>query len=553
MKHNRFVPWLLLFLGGALPVSAAFKFTMPEPLKAFLDFIFLTLPKSAQGPGYLFNIYFRFMLFIIVYAALYYGTIKIFKDHKSIAGAIAFVLALASVSLIPAKVLQGIFATYSVAIGVLAGLAPALYGLYMTRHIHNKILKAAVWLLIALISFTAGGYFLTAGGSTGGNLYKSIGGWTMGGAVVALIVALLTLFHGGAEAYRAGREVYGGVRDVFRRRGGTQQGQTGQQRREQRSSQDHQQQERRENQDQRTEATEERNIDTLLQGARNLAALDAQTIEHLMAYLRKAEQYLSQSVLPAWNNLRTRQNAQRVMLELSNSLRQGLAPYLGRHREATNGLRNETTQLRKQLDALRKTLDDEERTEVKIERDDAHVGARQGERTEEGELRETEQEKRDATVEKRLDERIRWIEQRHEVHRNRDLVADLRLALSMLQSAGNDWTAGGGGAEHVRNAIAQLNGAYEALDSLFSDVNHLRQTIEEMRAYEERIERMRARRGAQRRQSGEDREGGAPPSGPAPAGPVPPTAPPLPPNPFPNTSNPPPEFDPNDRSHLFRP
>ena len=208
-QAKRNLSWLLASLLSLPSVLAASRFIPDAVERAFSD-IFIILPEGFRNASFGALIFFKMLFFILTYAVLLYGTKKV-VDKKNIAAAIAFILALASTMLLPNSMVTAIFITWSGVIGILAGLAPILVGLWIRPKAHEyHQLMCVIWLLIGLVSFTAGGYFNEASNHTNvvyeQQLYGWTGQWTMLGGVAAFLAGIFCFFmpHGGGKGGGSG-------------------------------------------------------------------------------------------------------------------------------------------------------------------------------------------------------------------------------------------------------------------------------------------------------------------------------------------------------------
>src|SRR3989344_9065216 len=74
---------------------------MPEILKEFFKWLFFTLPEQARSGDEAFVIYFKLILWLLLFPIIFFGTNKIFPDSRRISGVIAGVFALIAVIFIP--------------------------------------------------------------------------------------------------------------------------------------------------------------------------------------------------------------------------------------------------------------------------------------------------------------------------------------------------------------------------------------------------------------------------------------------------------------------
>lgn len=189
-------------------VSAQQKDYVPPIVKDFLTFLFKTLPEEAQRGGDIFIIYFKIILFFLVFAAIYYGAEKVFKDKPRIAALIAFVFALITVIMIPSGILLFLFTEFSAVISIVLALTPIFIGIYVRTKIPDDqiTLKNIVLILIGVVALFVGGYFVAYGTNTTDAIFSQLGQYTSFGGMIALIAGLILLVTG----FRMARPLGGG-------------------------------------------------------------------------------------------------------------------------------------------------------------------------------------------------------------------------------------------------------------------------------------------------------------------------------------------------------
>ena len=118
---------LVLMASFAPFVNAQTQDFIPQILKDFLKWIFLTLPEQAQSGQEAFVIYFRLILWVAVFAIVYLGASRIFRQeggNNRIAATVSAIFALISVMFIPKGILMFLFTTYSAVVSISMALAP---------------------------------------------------------------------------------------------------------------------------------------------------------------------------------------------------------------------------------------------------------------------------------------------------------------------------------------------------------------------------------------------------------------------------------------------
>lgn len=173
LKKRAFRLFLYFFVSIIIPqyVSAARSY-IPKPIEDVFMWLFSTLPKAAQSSASAQNIavvYFKFFLWVLLFALYFYGATKIIKDNRRIAGAVAFVLALTSTMMIPAKVVIFIFNEYGTVTAIFMALLPLIICLYIWHSIphEHRIIRGVIIILVGIIAMWVGGYFMSIGLSLG--------------------------------------------------------------------------------------------------------------------------------------------------------------------------------------------------------------------------------------------------------------------------------------------------------------------------------------------------------------------------------------------------
>jgi len=165
---------------------------VPDAIQDFLEFIFIALPEEAQNTTTNFVIYFKFMLWILIFAVYYYSVKKVFSDHNRIAGTIAFVLSFGSVLLIPPEMLLFLFSNFSLLTSILLALTPIFFGLWLANKVHSKFVKGIILFLVALAAIIVGSYLLTLDTGSLSEFYNRAGGFILYGGILAMLIAFFT-------------------------------------------------------------------------------------------------------------------------------------------------------------------------------------------------------------------------------------------------------------------------------------------------------------------------------------------------------------------------
>lgn len=193
--------FILIFLVSLAPVHADDEGILPDILEDWLKFIFIDLGDYAEGGDEIFVIYAKVILFLLVFAVLFWSADKIFHEKARIGGTVAFIVALISVILLPGEVILMIFQTYSVIIGYLFILLPVIIALFlaykfagdkenMDKHPHLiKMVKGIIFIAVALFIFSLVGNL----SSYGSDAYLEVAKWAKVGAIICLLIGLFFL------------------------------------------------------------------------------------------------------------------------------------------------------------------------------------------------------------------------------------------------------------------------------------------------------------------------------------------------------------------------
>ena len=145
----------------------------------------------------------RFMLFILLYAIIYFGASKVFKEHQNISITVSIVLGLLGSLTAPPDMLMSIATTYGLLGNVLFLLAPVFAGLYVAHKLntggaYGHVIRAFIFFMLAWLL------------STGLTMYDMQ--WSMGSfefsdgvqlAMTAFIIlGIWSLIKGSGEATR---------------------------------------------------------------------------------------------------------------------------------------------------------------------------------------------------------------------------------------------------------------------------------------------------------------------------------------------------------------
>ncbi len=96
----------------------------------------------------------KFLVWLLLFAVLFFGASKVFPDNKRIAVIVALVIALMGTLLIPYPILVNIFQTYGLVAGIVVWAIPLVAGMYIAHKVENPFARALIYGLAAWILFS---------------------------------------------------------------------------------------------------------------------------------------------------------------------------------------------------------------------------------------------------------------------------------------------------------------------------------------------------------------------------------------------------------------
>lgn len=96
----------------------------------------------------------KFLVWILLFAALYFGASVVFKDNKRIAVVVSIVISLMGTLLIPSSILVNIFQTYGLVAGIVVWTIPLVAGMYIAHKFENPFARAIIYGTAAWILFS---------------------------------------------------------------------------------------------------------------------------------------------------------------------------------------------------------------------------------------------------------------------------------------------------------------------------------------------------------------------------------------------------------------
>ena len=215
---------LLLFVSLVFMVSlvagvvyAEVDTFLPEPIEKFARFVFIDLSDLAKNSENAFIVYTKIIFFFLVFSVFYWGmsNIKGIGENKRLAGVITFLFALISTIMIPNRLINFIFATYSAVIGFFFAFLPFIIGLILSHRVAGgegkwqRIFRGIIYIAMAVFTFALVGTLEAFNDP----LYDKVASWAAVGAFAALlagIFALIGSIGGGAGGGGGGWNPLGG-------------------------------------------------------------------------------------------------------------------------------------------------------------------------------------------------------------------------------------------------------------------------------------------------------------------------------------------------------
>ena len=215
----------IVFAQDGAGAGLAEAFGTIEELFAFLpELVTLENLIGGKDPAALF--WAKFLVWLLLFAAIYFGTSKVFKDNNRIAVIIALVISLMGTLLMPVSILFNIFQTYGLLAGIIIWVIPVIGGMWIAHKVENRFFKAFIYGTSAWILFSINETIVKEQGFVNTSFPYFVLLMTV--VIILFFVNLFAMFGGGEGAVsehagRAGRSIWdritrGGDDDGRRRR-----------------------------------------------------------------------------------------------------------------------------------------------------------------------------------------------------------------------------------------------------------------------------------------------------------------------------------------------
>jgi len=157
----------------------------------------------------------RFLVWLLLFSAVFFGASKVFTDNKRIAVVISIAISLMGALLIPGNIIADIFKTYGLAAGFIVWFIPVIAGLFLAHKINNPVVKTAFYLLLILILINIDKSLTQPGSWLDGNNWIDYFRLLYVFVIIAFFWNLFSMFGGGGGVSKAISDRVGGVGDSF--------------------------------------------------------------------------------------------------------------------------------------------------------------------------------------------------------------------------------------------------------------------------------------------------------------------------------------------------
>jgi hypothetical protein len=93
----------------------------------------------------------RFLIWLLLFAVVYFGAGFVFKDNKNITIAVALVISLMGALMVPTTIVVNIFQSYGLIAGLLIWIIPVAAGFWLTHTVKNRWLKVLIYIFMLII------------------------------------------------------------------------------------------------------------------------------------------------------------------------------------------------------------------------------------------------------------------------------------------------------------------------------------------------------------------------------------------------------------------
>jgi len=174
----------------------------------------LSLDKlTGASPDTLALFWAKFLIWLLLFAALYYGANKVFVDSKRVAVIVALAISFMGALLIPEKIVVDIFQTYGLAAGFIVWFIPVVAGLFIAHKIGNPVVKTVFYLVLILLLINIDKSLTAPGSWLEGNNWIDYFRLLFAVVIIAFIWNLFSMFGGGGGVSGAVSDRVGRIGD----------------------------------------------------------------------------------------------------------------------------------------------------------------------------------------------------------------------------------------------------------------------------------------------------------------------------------------------------
>lgn len=139
----------------------------------------------------------KFLIWLLLFAVIYFGASKVFAENKRIAVIVALAISLMGALLIPNNTVVNIFQTYGLAAGFAVWFVPVIAGLFLAHKIENRAIKTVFYLVLILLLINIDRSLTSPGSWLEGNNWIDYFRLLFAVVIIAFIWNLFSMWGGG--------------------------------------------------------------------------------------------------------------------------------------------------------------------------------------------------------------------------------------------------------------------------------------------------------------------------------------------------------------------
>ena len=120
----------------------------------------ITTEKLIAGNDPVANFWAKFLIWLGLFAVMYFGASFVFRQNPRIAVVVALVISLMGALMIPTSIVGSIFQTYGLVAAVFVWVVPAFAGFYLAHVIPNRLVRAGIYLMVLIVLTAINGSIL---------------------------------------------------------------------------------------------------------------------------------------------------------------------------------------------------------------------------------------------------------------------------------------------------------------------------------------------------------------------------------------------------------